>query len=273
MRHEFAIGVLSLALAFAGAAQAQDGGCCGAQDKKPAQQIGQDGCGEKKPGECGEKKPAQQIGQDGCGEKKPGECGEKKPAQQVGQDGCGEKKPGECGEKQPSECGEAKAKDCGTGSCCETGQTAASPGFDRVKALVGCWASADEDGDGKPDVRIQYRATSNGSAVVETILPGTPSEMITVYYRDGERLMLTHFCHMGSQPRLRSTDAGLGKVVRYEFVDGVGCDPKQGFMGRLEVTFLDSDTIQHKWTVLVDGKAAKEIAFELKRVPEAKPTK
>ena len=51
-------------------------------------------------------------------------------------------------------------------------------------------------GEGKDahEATVTYKVTSGGSAVVETIGPGTEHEMVTVIHPDGDDLMLTHYC-------------------------------------------------------------------------------
>jgi hypothetical protein len=43
-------------------------------------------------------------------------------------------------------------------------------------------------------VRVEYRVTGAGSAVVETLFPGTPHEMVTVYHARKGVLCMTHYC-------------------------------------------------------------------------------
>ena len=62
------------------------------------------------------------------------------------------------------------------------------------KTLAGEWAGKGMHGDANHDVTIVYKVTSGGSAVVETIGPGTEHEMVTVIHPDGDSLVLTHYC-------------------------------------------------------------------------------
>lgn len=69
----------------------------------------------------------------------------------------------------------------------------------------------DEGGKkGNVEVEVSCELTSAGKVVLETMMPGTPGEMMTVYYVDGEDLVLLHYCASGNQPRMKlepSTDA------------------------------------------------------------------
>ena len=52
-----------------------------------------------------------------------------------------------------------------------------------------------------------FRVTAGGSAVEETVFPGTEQEMVTLYFvRDG-RLQLTHYCMAGNQPHMLAQPA------------------------------------------------------------------
>lgn len=74
--------------------------------------------------------------------------------------------------------------------------------LNRIKSLAGRWSSTTSM-FGKKDeqVFVEYEVTSNGSAVLEKIFPGTPNEMISVYYDDDNgKLAMTHYCMMRNRP-------------------------------------------------------------------------
>ena len=53
--------------------------------------------------------------------------------------------------------------------------------FEQMKTLVGTWqGTSSRNKDDK--VTVKYHLTSGGSAIVETLFPGAPYEMITVYH-------------------------------------------------------------------------------------------
>ena len=65
---------------------------------------------------------------------------------------------------------------------------AASPALESFKALAGEWVAAEDNPlVKKGDLVARYEVTAGGSAVVETIFPGRPHEMRTVYTADGAR--------------------------------------------------------------------------------------
>jgi hypothetical protein len=89
----------------------------------------------------------------------------------------------------------------------EKGSKRQHPALDRLKSLEGTWAGPavwDQGGKkGEVDFKLLYKTTSGGNAVMETMFPGTPGEMVTMYYLEGEALVLVHYCSAGNQPRMK----------------------------------------------------------------------
>jgi hypothetical protein len=131
----------------------------------------------------------------------------------------------------------------------------ATPAFDRIKALAGDWVAA-EDGpmSKKGDLTARYVITAAGSAVVETLFPGSVHEMVTVYHADGPDLVLTHYCTEGNQPRLRARDA-RGPRFDFAYDGGTNIDPQHDrHMHSASVELVGSDEIRSEWTELEEGK-------------------
>jgi hypothetical protein len=144
----------------------------------------------------------------------------------------------------------------------EVGKNAA---FEQFKRLAGEWVGKGHGKDG-PDVHIRYKVTAGGSAVVETILPGTDHEMVSVIHPDGPDLLLTHYCHLGNQPHMKASGNGDGNKVEFKFVRATNLkSEKDKHMHAATYTFVDQDTLRSEWTLYNDGKAAGQVAFELKR--------
>ena len=129
------------------------------------------------------------------------------------------------------------------------------PGLDRLKALAGEWVAAEDDEMAKKgDLVARYAVTAHGSAVVETVFPGTPHEMVTVYHADGQDLVLTHFCTEGNQPRMRARDTG---AERFDFAydGGTNIDPLHDrHMHSATLVLVGADEIRSEWTELAEGK-------------------
>ena len=114
--------------------------------------------------------------------------------------------------------------------------------WDRLKTLVGDWkgayVGADQGADGMGEVRISYRLVSNGTTLMETMDSGHDTSMVTMYHVDGSRILATHYCAAGNQPRMAA--AGLspdGKTLSFHFVDATNVTPDSEVMQRLVVTF------------------------------------
>ena len=74
--------------------------------------------------------------------------------------------------------------------------------LNRIKALEGKWQSTTSMfGEENQKVFTEYKISAAGSAVIETIFPGTPQEMVSVYYDDNHgKLAMTHYCMMRNRP-------------------------------------------------------------------------
>lgn len=135
-------------------------------------------------------------------------------------------------------------------------------GFERLKSLAGEWEGKNREGQ---PARATYEVTANGSAVVETLSAGEMHSMITVYHRDGDRLMMTHYCGAGNQPRMRSEKAAEPGVLRFAFVDATNLPgPDAGHMHRLALRFPDPGHLRQEWTWTEKGQEKTEV-IELAR--------
>ena len=144
----------------------------------------------------------------------------------------------------------------------------ASPVLDRFKALAGDWVAA-EDGDmfKKGDLVARYAVTAAGSAVVETVFPGSPHEMVTVYHADGPDLVLTHYCIEGNQPQMRARNV-KGSRFDFAFDGGANIDPKRDrHMNSASLEILGADELRSEWTELADGKPVFVAKSHLVRKP------
>jgi hypothetical protein len=119
--------------------------------------------------------------------------------------------------------------------------------FEQIKSLLGEWEGKMNDGK---VARVTYKLVSSGTALMETMNPSDAEDMVTVYYPDGDRLMLTHYCASNNQPRMR-TDAGSAdpKQLVFNYVDATNlAGSREGVMTGLTVTFIDSDHFSQTWT-------------------------
>jgi len=119
----------------------------------------------------------------------------------------------------------------------------ANPAWEKVKSLVGEWEGTAE---GKT-THVSYKAVSNGTAVMET-MEGPGEQMVTLYHPDGASLLMTHYCSMGNQPRMRSKGLEKGKLD-FAYVDATNLgSAEQMRMTHLVMSFPDPDHLVEEWT-------------------------
>ncbi|HKR54911.1 MAG TPA: hypothetical protein VJS20_01325 [Gemmatimonadales bacterium] len=139
----------------------------------------------------------------------------------------------------------------------------AHPGFERLKKLVGSW-QADTKQMGKVDVT--YRLVSGGSTLMETIMPGQPHEMVSMYHLDGDELVMTHYCAIGNQPRMKAEKESKEGTLDFRCVGGsnMKCDTDAHMHSAL-LTFVDADHLTAEWTMMKGGKTDHAMKFEYVR--------
>jgi len=143
----------------------------------------------------------------------------------------------------------------------------ANPGFEMLKKLAGTWTGA---GGEMGDVTVTYKVISAGSTVMETIMPGTDHEMVTMYHMDGNDLVLTHYCALGNQPHMKAEalkrEAGQPATLKFTCVGGSNMkSEKDMHMHSAEFTFVDDDHLQSTWGLLSDGKEVEHAKFDMHR--------
>ena len=60
---------------------------------------------------------------------------------------------------------------------------------------------------------VEFRVSSNGSAVRELMYPGTEHEMTNMYTLEGNTLVMTHYCAGGNQPHMRASKFENGRLA------------------------------------------------------------
>ncbi len=132
-----------------------------------------------------------------------------------------------------------------------TAQNDASARFAQLQSLAGTWVGT---GPNNLQLSVTYEIVSGGKAVMETRRPVGEPDMVTLFYLDGDVLMLTHFCSDGNQPRMRASDAEHDQLL-FEFVDVTNLsDPHDGHMRGLLYIFDDADHLTQTWTWRQDGQ-------------------
>jgi hypothetical protein len=145
--------------------------------------------------------------------------------------------------------------------------TAAHPGLERLKKMAGTWVEADEKGKATDKVVSVVKLTAGGSTIHETLFPGTQMEMISVYHLDKGDLVMTHYCMLGNQPRMKADPASPPNKIVWKFDGGSNFDPKKDMhMHSAVVTFIDDDTIEIAGEAWENGKPSPEHCATMKLV-------
>ena len=168
--------------------------------------------------------------------------------------------------------GLARANDGNQEECKLPPPYVGSAEFQKMKSLAGTWEAPDPMVPGGK-TKVVYEVTSNGSAVVERLGPGTPFEMVSVYHDEKGKLAMTHYCAIGNQPRLALEAASPDKIKLAFAKNNVINPKKEDHMHSLEITFLGPDQVKQEWSGYMGGKRQKQpTVFTLTRVKEATNT-
>jgi hypothetical protein len=143
----------------------------------------------------------------------------------------------------------------------------ANAALEKMKKLAGTWHLADEDGKPTDQVASVFKVIAGGSAVHETIFPGQPQEMVSVYTADGPDLIMTHYCVLGNQPRMKADPKSPVNQIVWRFAGGSNLDPKKDkHMHEATLTIVDDDHIEMNGIGWDNGAPAKDMCCGLKLV-------
>ena len=146
----------------------------------------------------------------------------------------------------------------------------ASQALDRLKALAGTWEGSIEGQEGGR-ATIVYRVISGGSAVLETLFPGSDHEMVSVYTVEAGELRMVHYCALGNQPRFRLDRKGsTPDELRFVLDGGSGFDPKtDAHIHAGRITLKGSDAMEAAWEYYKGGAPQGRHAMILARTAAA----
>jgi hypothetical protein len=109
--------------------------------------------------------------------------------------------------------------------------------FETFKGFEGKWAI--RSGQKTLPIEMTYESGSKGSIVTEQF-----SKELSVFYRDGQSLLMTHFCNAGNQPRLRlreNTRPGVFEFQMFDITNLQGADADH--VERVVYRIIDDKTI------------------------------
>jgi hypothetical protein len=139
-------------------------------------------------------------------------------------------------------------------------QSDAQKSFAQLKSLSGSWEG--KTADGKP-LQVSFHETAGGSALMSEIQGD--HGMISMIHLDGpDKLLMTHYCSAGNEPRMEATVSPDRKTITFTFFDGTNIAPDAGHMQSMVLTMVDENHHTENWTFVAQGKEMKQF-FDLHR--------
>jgi hypothetical protein len=140
-------------------------------------------------------------------------------------------------------------------------------GLEKLKKLAGTWVVADKDGKPTDQVASIIKVTAGGSVVHETLFPGQPHEMVSIYTVDGNDLIMTHYCVLGNQPRMKADPNSPSNQIVFRFIGGGNLDAKKDkHMHEGTLTIVDNDRLEVNGVAWENGGPAKDMCCGMKLV-------
>jgi hypothetical protein len=156
-------------------------------------------------------------------------------------------------------------------------QSDAQKNFTQMKTLAGTWQGPVTAFPPQSEIRegtlteVSLKVTSRGNALVhemkEAGKPADPTKYdqpVTMFYLDGDRLLLTHYCDAGNRPRMSARTSPDGKTVEFDFLDVAG-GTEYGHMHHAVFTFIDANHHIEDWTYIEPGDKPVRAHLDLKR--------
>jgi hypothetical protein len=124
-------------------------------------------------------------------------------------------------------------------------QSSAQKTLDRFKSMVGTWQGKSPTGETS---EVAYRLAAGGTAVMADMhMAG--EDMMSMYYVNGDDLLMTHFCPTNNQPRMKAVISSDLNTVSFDFMDATNLrGPNAGHMHRAVFLFSDADHYTEEWT-------------------------
>ena len=105
----------------------------------------------------------------------------------------------------------------------EAASNNAKVAFAQLSTLVGDWTTDPEKGRA---LRVSFALTAADTVLVERWKTASGRESLTLYHIDGPRIVVTHYCPIGNQPRLVLDLGAQRERLSFSFLDATGLDSK-----------------------------------------------
>lgn len=144
----------------------------------------------------------------------------------------------------------------------EEAQAESAVQFGKIAALAGEWRVQES-----PSLRIVFEPTAGGSVIIERWMVGERMHSMTVYHLDGERLVATHYCPQGNQPRMVARAAGSAGVS-FAFLDATDLDPHESYQHDLSFNWNAGGTVSRADTYRGPQGAEEDSVLTLVLAPD-----
>jgi hypothetical protein len=97
-------------------------------------------------------------------------------------------------------------------------------------------------------------------------MDGKSDDMITMFNMDGDRLLLTHYCQAGNQPRMKASVSPDGKTLTFHFLDATNLTSAQpGHMQRVVFNLIDANHHTEEWHFATGNGKEMVRTFDLQK--------
>ena len=140
-------------------------------------------------------------------------------------------------------------------------QSNAQKVLDRFKSMAGTWQGKSATGE---SYEVTYQLVAGGASVM-TQMHMLDDDMTSMYYVNGDDLLMTHFCPTKNQPRMKATISPDLNTVSFDFMDATNMKgPNTGHMHRAVFVFSDPEHYAEEWTWKQQDKSTT-IRYEMQR--------
>ena len=124
---------------------------------------------------------------------------------------------------------------------CNEAQAQPTNAFDFFKSLKGSWNI--QSGNRALPIKMTYDLASKDTIVTESF-----GKELSVFYPDGNDLMMTHFCNAGNHPRLKLKKTSSSTLFEFEMVDITNLNASRdgAHVQRITYTLMEPDKLDLK---------------------------
>jgi hypothetical protein len=144
----------------------------------------------------------------------------------------------------------------------------AQKSFDLMKTLAGTWegpiTTDNPAWSTDQPMPLTIRVASHGNALIHEL--STPGPEVTVFYVDGDRLTLLHYCDFGNRPHMVARPSADGKTVEFDLVDAPGSN-QVGHVSHAVFTIIDANHHFEDWIFTLANGTLVHAHIDFKRVP------